>query len=279
MITERHEELASLYVAGAQPPAELRAFEAEVQANPELQKLIAELRSAAAGIALSLPLKTPPPELKTKLLAQIAAKESAKASVIVPLPAPNGTPSWAWIPWAAAACVTVACVWLAADKSTLKGTLVLTSQQVRDRDATILELQKDRDALQTKLKQTTQQLTDLTQKDRLAEMQIAVLKSLLKTAPDTTAVSVWDKEQQKGVLMIYNLKELPANKDYQLWVIDPKQADPIDAGVFKIDPAGNGRFEFKPKAIIQTANKFAVTIEDKGGKPKPDLQQLVLIGG
>jgi anti-sigma-K factor RskA len=80
------------------------------------------------------------------------------------------------------------------------------------------------------------------------------------------------------VILVRHLKPPPRNKDYQLWIIDPRYATPVDAGVLQVDPSGNGRVEFKARLPIQSANQFAVTEEAKGGVTVPTLTALVLAG-
>ncbi len=108
-------------------------------------------------------------------------------------------------------------------------------------------------------------------------MRIAMLGSLLEGSPKAIAVSLWDAERQDGVLVVQNLAPQPADKDYQLWVIDPQHGAPVDAGVFNVDEKGNVRFRFKPKASVKSADKFAVTLEKKGGVPAPQ-GRMVLAG-
>jgi anti-sigma-K factor RskA len=100
----------------------------------------------------------------------------------------------------------------------------------------------------------------------------------LQGAPKAVAVSVWDNERQNGVFIVRNLKPAPTNKDYQLWIIDPKYPSPVDAGVFQVDDKGNVREEFRAKLPIAQANQFAVTIEKKGGAEVPDTKAMVLAG-
>ena len=92
------------------------------------------------------------------------------------------------------------------------------------------------------------------------------------------AVSVWDNDRQDGVFIVHSLKPPPANKDYQLWVIDPKYAVPVDAGVFHVDAQGSVRVDFRAKKPIVMADKFAVTIENKGGSDLPTTTAMVLVG-
>ncbi len=109
--------------------------------------------------------------------------------------------------------------------------------------------------------------------------RIAVLGSLLKNQPGAVAVSVWRQERQEGLLVVENLPALPAGRDYQLWVIDPNLKTPVSAGIFKVDAAGKVRIEFKPDRVVQSAYKFAVTVEKAGGAKVPTLDQMVVIGG
>ena len=70
------------------------------------------------------------------------------------------------------------------------------------------------------------------------------------------------------------MKTLPNDKDYQLWVID--QGVPVDAGVIFVKDQGKARLQFKPKSRIKTADKFAVTVEAKGGSPTPKGTMLLI---
>jgi len=118
----------------------------------------------------------------------------------------------------------------------------------------------------------------LQETNRLVNLRIAMLTSLLADAPKAVAVSLWDNEKQTGVFVAQNLKPLPADRDYQLWVLD-NGTTPVSAGVFPVNPDGSVRVDFKAGQRIQVAGKFAVTEEPKGGRPTPTLKNLVLAGG
>ncbi|MGH8587874.1 MAG: anti-sigma factor domain-containing protein [Gammaproteobacteria bacterium] len=103
----------------------------------------------------------------------------------------------------------------------------------------------------------------------LANLKITTLASMLKNSPRALAVAVWDPRQQEGVLNVQNLPALAANEDYQLWVVDPQYPNPVDGGVFTVEPSGGrARVQFKTNQPIETVNAFAVTRERKGGVPK-----------
>jgi anti-sigma-K factor RskA len=148
----------------------------------------------------------------------------------------------------------------------------------RAASARIAELSQLAQTLQNATNDLQHAVLALQETNRLASMRIAMLGSLLSDQPKAVAVSLWDEKNQNGVFVVQNMKPLPNNKDYQLWVIDPQYKTPVDAGVFQVDEQGNVRFQFKAKSHINTANKFAVTEEEKGGSPTPK-GTMVLIGG
>lgn len=148
--------------------------------------------------------------------------------------------------------------------------------QVRTRlaqtETALSALNQERDTLLT-------ELTVLRDDSRLDKTRIAVLGSLLKNQPQAVAVSLWRQESQEGLLVVENMPALPPGRDYQLWVIDPNLKTPVSAGVFKVDAAGKVRLEFKPTRNVQSAYKFAVTMEKEGGAMVPTLNEMVVIGG
>jgi len=259
MITEHFEELASLYALGALSAAESRDFENTLRGDAELQRLVSDLRAATDALAGTVPLVVAPPALKQNILAEIEQRQK-----IVPLPATTPAPSQPFVllPWALAACLAVLCGIFAERESSLR--------------ARLAELNQLATTLQTTTNDLHQTILALQETNHAANMQIAMLGSLLADQPKAVAVSCWDPKNQNGVFVVENLKPLPTDKDYQLWVIDPQYGTPVDAGVFQVDTQGKVRFQFKARQLIKTANKFAVTEEIKGGSPTPKGQMVLL---
>jgi anti-sigma-K factor RskA len=111
----------------------------------------------------------------------------------------------------------------------------------------------------------------------LAQFKIATLASLAGNSPQALAVAVWNPKTQQGVLRVEKLPALASDKDYQLWLIDPAYPAPVDGGVFTVDPAtGNARINFKPNQRVNNADKFAISLERKGGVPKAEGPILLL---
>jgi len=79
MISERQQEQASLYVVGALPPDEQRAFESELSASAELREWVLGLRRAASLLTLTVPSIAPPSGLKEKVLRSIDQQAAKNA--------------------------------------------------------------------------------------------------------------------------------------------------------------------------------------------------------
>lgn len=268
MIDERMEEQACLYVLGILSGAELAEFETQLRGNEELRQLVEPLRASTDLLAASVPQIKPPAHLKQKILQNIESREN-DSSKIVPLRTENSSSSIIWLPWALAACLAVVSGILLLDKSKYQTTTAQLKSELN-------QLREQTGALRAKTDSLQNEVASLQKKDRLSQMRIAMLSSLLEDSPKAVAVSVWDNEQQKGVLVVENLAPIPADKDYQLWVIDSKYPSPVDAGVFTVDAKGAVRFQFEPKSRVNF-EKIAVTLERKGGVAKPE-GKMVLLG-
>lgn len=265
MIDERMEEQAALHVLGALSPEEAAEFKKKMAADPELKEFVARFSIATSALAGTVAAVEPPPQLRAKILARVAEPQK-----VVELPA-AGFRLPAWLPWSLATCLAVLCLMLSAQDSQLKKQMGRQAQQINQLNLLAASLQLATNDLQ-------QSVFALQETNRLANLQITMLNSQLAAAPKAVAVTLWDKDKQDGVFVVQNLKELPPNRDYQLWVLE-NGTTPVDAGIFKVDQTGTGRVEFKPKQPIKVAGKFAVTEEVKGGVPAPTLKNLVLLGG
>ncbi|MEI9863834.1 MAG: anti-sigma factor [Limisphaerales bacterium] len=262
MIDDRMQEQATLHVLGALDEAEARVFKAAMQADPELKEFVAGLTQATGALAGTVPMAEPPPQLRGKILAQVAPKQK-----IVSLPERKSN-LFAWLPWSLAAGFAILCIILNVQDAQLRKTVGVQAQQINNLNQMAQSLQLATNNLQ-------QTVLALQETNRLANLRIAMLNSLVADAPNTVAVTLWDNHRQDGVFVVQNLKALSADKDYELWVMDENQT-PVAAGVFHMDASGSIRLDFKPSRAIKSAGKFCVTEEVKGGVASPTLKNLVL---
>jgi anti-sigma-K factor RskA len=237
-MNEQLEEQASLYVLGLLDPAERTAFEAKLESDEALRRHVDMLEETAAQWAHAAPLRQPPAYLEARIAEAVRALNTRSA----PGSTTQSRSATPWFPWALAACLAIGCVILLADRM-----------------------------------QTRKELAQLQQQDAASQMKIAMLTSQLASAPNATAVVVWDAEKQEGVLKVANVPQTAADRDYQLWIVDPQYGQPVDAGVFNVEGDGATEIRFKPKEKVTSADAFAVSLERKGGVPKAE-GQMVLVG-
>ena len=299
MMDEQLEEQASLYVLGLLEGDELRAFEAQLAADADLRSHVDRLTEAAAQLAHTAPPRPLPAGVEARIFSEIRA-DKGQAEAIAPRPVN-------WIPWALAACLAVACVVAFSQQQKLKQEVASARDDAATAEAQVATVVQERDRAQEQRDEAQQQVTQLQQReadtraqmvtlaeardeaakklaqvearaereeketrDALAQMQVATLTSQIKNAPEATAAVVWDPELQRGVLNTTNVPANAADRDYQLWIVDPKYRQPVDAGVFTVEKSGRARYVFKPKSPITSATAFAISLERKGGVPKAE---------
>ena len=300
MNAERHEDLAALAALDLLTPAEQAEFTAALAEHPELAAIAASLRSTAAELAHTAPAAEPPADLKIRLLKTIAGDASAARAPIVTASRSTILPFPTWIGFATAACFACLAAYFAqayfnqsalnsafrdqqnladlslrSTKNQLAAERLIAQRELADAAKRAGDTAALITTLESRLAETKQQLFA---QGTLADYKIATLASLLGNSPQAVAVAVWNPASQEGVLTVQKLPALAADKDYQLWVIDPQYSIPVDGGVFKVDPTtGEGRLVFHPNRPVQTVAKFAVSLERKGGVPKAE-GPMVLIG-
>jgi anti-sigma-K factor RskA len=300
MKAERHEDLAALAALDLLTPAEQAEFTAALAEHPELAAIAASLRSTAAELAHTAPAAEPPADLKIRLLKTIAGDASAARAPIVTASRSTILPFPTWIGFATAACFACLAAYFAqayfnqsalnsafrdqqnladlslrSTKNQLAAERLIAQRELADAAKRAGDTAALITTLESRLAETKQQLFA---QGTLADYKIATLASLLGNSPQAVAVAIWNPASQEGVLTVQKLPALAADKDYQLWVIDPQYSIPVDGGVFKVDPTtGEGRLVFHPNRPVQTVAKFAVSLERKGGVPKAE-GPMVLIG-
>jgi len=190
--------------------------------------------------------------------ADVDAVAAPKAKVVSIGAAPRRSAGWStWIAWGAVAAMIVIACGLEIRVRFLRGQIEL--------QARLIQQQQQANA-------RAQMVMDLLSAPNAQHVMLTAAKS--KPAPMAKAVYM----ASKGALLMQasNLDPLPSNKTYELWVI-PMKGDPMPAGMFRPDAAGNASVVMPdmPKGI--EAKAFGVTIENSGGSATPTLP-IVLAG-
>lgn len=284
MIDEELQDLAALHALGALEPAEDAAFEERLKRDPELADLVNELCETTVALANGLAGKAPSARARDQVMQAIRPARKAK-------PLKRGLALAAALGWGVAALWMALCFWLWIERSHLEMQVaVLSSNEAEamqlaedrrvDTERLGTELAHVRTRLQrseTELGTAKSELVRWHEKDALAQMQIATLQSTVAEFEQGVAVVVWDSEKHEGVLKLERMPPVDPGKDYQLWVVDPKNPKPVNAGVVSVDEKGFAKVDFKPVNTVSEAAKFALSVEKAGGVQENE-GPIILIG-
>ena len=106
-------------------------------------------------------------------------------------------------------------------------------------------------------------------------VQVALLKGL-EGASTARAKLLWNPVTKQGILWASGLPPLPLEKSYELWAFVGDQ--PVPAGTFDAASGGGTVIPIsKQESLDDAPVKFAVSVEPKGGVPKPT-GAIVLVG-
>jgi anti-sigma-K factor RskA len=270
MNDEQSDDLPALHALGLLEGAELAQFADELARSPGLRLGVADLRGAAAALALLAPEAEPPAALRERVLS------SASARLPAAHPARSRAPSFpSWIPWLAAACLGVAAAWSGRLYLSARAENASLREQQRVSELALGEARSHLDSESRSAAKSRIEIAKLDARLRaegdLAHFKIATLASMLGNSPAAVAVAVWNPAREEGVLEVSRLPAIAAEKDYQLWVIDSQYPSPVSGGVFAVDPAtGEAHVVFRTGKPVRSIAKFAVSLERKGGAPEPE---------
>ena len=259
------------YVMGLASESERAEFEQMCIQHPELvaerRKFEESLEHYVSGHAV-----LPPSEVKVKIFEAIGNSGSRPMSSskppkrIITMENSKSSGNAGWLRFAAAAAVIL-----------LVGMVVLyyrASQENKDLKASNQDLSSTNDRLKTTLDTTQNRLNRIVAETNVVSDPNTIVVKMVgtKVAPKSSANIYWDSANTSVYLVVKNMPKLPSDQQYQLWaLIDSK---PKDLGVF--DATGNNVI-LKMKNT-QKAQAFAITIEQKGGSPSPDLKKLQSMG-
>ncbi|MDD2763937.1 MAG: anti-sigma factor [Opitutaceae bacterium] len=178
----------------------------------------------------------------------------------------------AWLPWVAAAGFALLAGFLGQAYFSARSEIQVLRVQSALADMEGRSLQQ---RLEAERILSSRRISDLSARlqgeNGLAGLTVVPLVFPSGSTPPALAVAVWDSRRQEGMLSVSQLPAPAADRDYQLWIVDPQYPDPINAGVFATIPgADETQFQFKPDRPIKTAARFTVTVERKGGVPRSE---------
>ncbi len=155
-----------------------------------------------------------------------------------------------WIPWVAAAAMTIVAVSLGIQNRAL-------NDELQDESRLVSNLAGQASRAQQVLEVLT---APGAQRVTLTEGK----------APDQpTARATYLPERGGLILLATDLKPLPEGKAYELWINPASGTAPVPAGVFSPDAGGTATLVLPPLASGIRAKAFSVTVEKASGSATP----------
>lgn len=250
-----------LYVLQRLSPEEQAEVARNAAAHPEIAAEIRQIEQALEELTLTLAPDVSPDVLaRTLQTIRNRRTDTGTGSPAPPLAGERGS-STRWLPWgiAVAGIAMAASFWQSHQRNTEQlATLQVAYDELQDNCAATAR----------------QQATDANILATLADPDTRnIILDGTEIAPDKRAVVFYNTTAAQTLFTASNLPEPPAGKQYQLWAIDA--GGPKSLGVLErdLDGAAILSVDFVPEVAA-----FAITLEDEGGKPAPDLTQLQVIG-
>lgn len=254
--------ILELYVLDRLEPAKMREVESYAAEYPEIREEIDQIEITLEAFAVAA-APAVNPDILDRFLEETGRhkelqppKSGEKATKAVP-----PTKLFNWLPWLIALVALTAVLYAFSQ-------LASSQQELLDSQQQLERLQEECDEAQRILTITQQRLDELT-----SPATVDVILAGTDNAPDKQAIVYYNVVTEKTLFKVVNLPRPPAGKQYQLWAID---ADgPKDMGVLALDLSVETLLEIE---FVADVAAFAITLEDEGGKPSPDLSQLQVIG-
>jgi anti-sigma-K factor RskA len=249
---ESMRDLAAAYALGALSAEEAERFEAFLASSPETQREVAELRDAAALLAVGQVDVAPSADLRDRMLARI------RQDTVVPISQAAGAGARRTrvfpVYWGALAASFVAVAALAWSLAGLRDRVTDLQQTVATRDAALAERQRMLDEREATL-------------DRLLEPGVKLYQLTASGDPEPGIQLFWNQQRNTAIIHGYRLKPVPSGREYQLWFI--KDGKPVPSVTFKPEPDGHAKVEQIQVPAGGALSAAAVTVEPAGGSPQP----------
>ncbi|RXK62594.1 anti-sigma factor [Lacibacter luteus] len=252
------------------PPEEAGKIEALCKLFPEIQQEVDAIAATFEAGAMQMAV-TPSASVKEKLMASLPAKagmvaeETHAAKVVEMKPVAAQRSAFSKLAIAASwilLLVTGAIAFL----------LYNNNEQLTDE---VAKLQQQTASFDEQVAQLNQKVSSYELYRRLKSDASMTSVMLASVKPDVKqqAEILWNKATGELYIDPSSLPPAPKGKQYQLWFLIDGQ--PTDAGMISLTDVASIQ---KMKQTKPGAQMFAITLEDEGGKPTPDLTALVVAG-
>lgn len=261
------------YVLGALSEAERAEVQANIAKYPEVAAEVVAIEDSMQLFAESN-AEMPPIGLKDDIWAAIEdsgiatpmSDDESEMPKQIPLPVAERRQQIGW---------QRAAVWIALVGSVLTNFLLWnqnnTSGQKVDTLAAVVDSMKAQEANLTALVDAYKKEKDMSMDPT---MKMVVMHSM-KDDKGMAGTIYWSQDKGNAYLALHNMPMPPKGKQYQLWVI--QDGKPVDMGVISNDMVAQGIMHKVAKSV-SSGQAFAISLEDEGGSPSPNMEQIYVLG-
>ena len=235
------QELIPAYALGALDPQEAELFASHLAQCEPCREEIASYQDLVGVLALAVPERSAPPELKGRILsAALPAQKSAHGSKpIIPEKPERARRSWSSL------FQSVRPAW-GVLSLLLIGILAISNLRLNQR---IASLEQSQPEFQT------------------------VNLSGTTSAAQAVGMLVISPDGQSGSLVVDRMPALADNQDYQLWLI--KDGERTSGGVFHSYSNGYGVLWIHSDEPLINYTEVGITVEPSGGSPVPTGEKII----
>lgn len=278
MTDPRWSDQVGAYVLDALDTDERSAFEARLEHDGELRRLVEEARASTLVLAEALPDMVPPAHLRDRVMERMRAAKASGALGDEAEERPRGErpdihpgrsgrvspgkpPSRvrATAPWLLLAASVAGLFWLGSENRNLMERSV--------------SLEDELAAVRTSLGEAQVAVA------RLDSMAAAISGPNVQVATlsgdaDPTLRLVWNRDRNLLLVAAQNLPPLAQGRTYQLWGIRGTEA-PVSLGTFDTGADGDALVTL-PASAVGAYEVSAITDEPAGGSPQPTTQPFLV---
>lgn len=275
MTDPRWSDQVGAYVLDALDADERTAFEARLEHDAELRRLVEEARASTLVLAEALPDMVPPAHLRGRVMERMRAAKASGAlgeeaeersrgerpDIHPGRSGPGRPPSRvrATAPWLLLAASVAGLFWLGTE-----------NRDLMERSAS---LEEQLEAVRTSLGEAQVAVA------RLDSMAAAISGPNVQVATlsgdaDPTLRLVWNRDRNLLLVAAQNLPPLPQGRTYQLWGIRGTEA-PVSLGTFDSGSEGEALVTL-PASAAGAYEVSAITEEPAGGSPQPTTQPFLV---
>ena len=259
MSTRPHipQEDLALYAMQALTPEEQHAAQAHLDVCAYCRAALLEAMTDVAAVGMSAEQQALPDGARQRLMARIANTPQATAPApgpvaVGPVREERKAGGLGWLGWVAALAMLAVAAYLGYGKHQLQQQLSEDRGQI---------------ALLTASANRAEELTEALTSPAAKQVTLTETKRPAQPVGHATYLPA------RGALIFVasNLRPVPENKTYELWLIPANGKAPMPAGLFRPDASGSASVVLPTLPQGIEAKAFGVTIEDAQGSATPTL--------